>query len=298
MRMTATPARPCPEERAKMVSSTCGVLVSDQLAWSLVLFFPKFGLLLCDDDANGAAAVKGQAGSLEEESAGLWLGAVLLIRAVEAGRKEEEWKAERLTSCRRHGVVIAGFIWVVVASATSSCSRMLVVGRRASSRRREQGGCLPRHIPLVEELGKGEKEALVLLVPSFLTCGCLCVCVWDREGGQGGEEASRRAMLLVMTMMEGKSKQNKDPNHTTTTHTHNHNTGLSLLVVVPGYTAWTPWSSWCRACLALRPCLHSLYSPRKPTKKPRRFFTPCPQSHTTTHTPHTGTHPPPPHPTA
>ena len=73
-----------------MVSSTCGVSASAQLACSLVLFSPTFGLLLCGDDVNGAAAVKGQAGSLEEESAGLGLGAVLLIRAVEAGRKEDD----------------------------------------------------------------------------------------------------------------------------------------------------------------------------------------------------------------
>ncbi len=74
-----------------MVSSTCGVPASAQVACSLVLFSPKFGLLLCGDDVNGAASVKGQAGSLEEEkSAGLGLGAVLLIRAVEAGRKEDD----------------------------------------------------------------------------------------------------------------------------------------------------------------------------------------------------------------
>jgi len=44
-----------------------------------------------EEDENGAV-VEGQAGSLEEEeeSAGLGLGTGFLIRAVEAGRKEED----------------------------------------------------------------------------------------------------------------------------------------------------------------------------------------------------------------
>jgi len=55
---------------------------------------------------------------------------------------------------------------------------MMVVERRPSSRRREQGGCLPRRIPLLGGLGKCEKEALVLLVLlSWLVAGCLCVYV-------------------------------------------------------------------------------------------------------------------------
>lgn len=76
-----------------MVSSTCGVPASAQLACSLVLFFREFGIVLGEEEEEeekGAAAVEGQAGSLEEESAGLELGAGFLIRAVEAGRKDEE----------------------------------------------------------------------------------------------------------------------------------------------------------------------------------------------------------------
>lgn len=73
------------------MSSTCGVLVSLQLACSLVLFLRGFGLVLCEEEEKGAAVVDGQ-GYLEEEEeerAALGLGAGFLILAVDAGRKEE-----------------------------------------------------------------------------------------------------------------------------------------------------------------------------------------------------------------
>ena len=137
--------------------------------------------------------------------------------------------------------------------------------------------------------------------PSFLACGWLpvCVCGIAREEGERREEGGGRRCCddddgggknLTRKSNQNKTKTTQPP-HQRTLHRPLPLCCCAWLYSVDAVVLVVPRLPCPPAVLAL-----ALFA-RKPTK-PRRFFTPWPRSHTTTHTPHTGTHPTPHHPTA